>query len=85
MEKVSRYLEGMDAGDTATKGELRKLGNSGHIDTACDLLLAEGFVARNEETRSAYRSVRPYRQCDDPQSDRYVPKGDGEEEFDEPF
>lgn len=84
MEKASKLLERLGEGKTATKTALRELGKAEHVDRACELLVAEGFATFNPATRSEYRSLRPYRQCDDPQSDRYVPKGE-DGRFDEPF
>ncbi|MCA1571976.1 MAG: AAA family ATPase [Chloroflexi bacterium] len=64
MEKVSRFLEGLDAPATGAAVDRAKLGNARHVRFALDALVAEEFVARTDGPRGAklHRSVQPYRQ-----------------------
>lgn len=70
MEKLSRHLEGRES--PATKRDLRSLGKAEHVDAAVSALVDEGFVGWDEAKRSNFRSVRPYRQKDDPLSDKFT-------------
>ena len=81
MEKISKKVE--HAGEPVATTALRKI-VGGRIDTfngALDILVREKFLSRTNGPRASklIESARPYRQADDPKSDRYVAS------IDEPF
>jgi hypothetical protein len=74
MEKVSRAVEG--AGEPLTGRDIRDMvaGRVDYVNRATRLLVAEGFLARATGKGNAHLHTltRPYRQTEDPRSDRYV-------------
>lgn len=86
MEKVSRVVE--KARDALSLNKIRELaGGSGkYIDQAAALLVDEGYLVMEVGSRNAklHRSARPYRQEDDPASDRYLAAAPDDED-DPPF
>jgi len=74
MEKVSKVLE--REGSPLSLRDLREMvgGRTEHIGTAVQLLAAEEYVSRTPGARGAHlhTSIRPYRQVEDPQSDRHA-------------
>lgn len=86
MERISRMLE--DSLEEPNQSELFKAlkeDGSGARTTvmskAVSLLLQEGFVSNRSgrNNRSIFKSIRPYRQIDDPKSDAYVDRMSREE------
>jgi len=72
MEKVSRFLE--THGQQSLRGIRDGIGGSTtHKDSAAEVLAAEGFVRVEAGARNArlFTSVAPYREVDDPHSDRF--------------
>ena len=74
MERVSRVVE--DAGEPLTGRDIRDMvaGRVDYANRATRVLVAEGFLARTTGKGNAHlhTSTRPYRQTEDPRSDRYV-------------
>jgi len=88
MEQVSRIIEA--APDPLSGRALRDRvpGTDKYVDAAADLLVTEGYVERfNGPNRARlHRSIQPYRQADDPASDRFTGRGgEGEAPEDELF
>lgn len=86
MERISRMLE--DSLEEPNQSELFKaLKDDGSgartavMSKAVSLLLQEGFVSNRSgrNNRSIFKSIRPYRQMDDPKSDAYVDRMSREE------
>lgn len=72
MERISRALELASQPLSGREVEALVSGNAAHKRTALALLVAEGHVAKAKDGNGfAHRSVRPYRQTQDPQSDMY--------------
>lgn len=79
MERVSRALE--EVGPAGLGARALKAAVSGKTDMkflALEVLEAEGYVRRDND-RAPYRSVRPYREVDDPRSGKKAPELDLEE------
>ena len=79
MERISRILE--DSVEEPNQSELFQAlkddGSSARtavMSKAVNLLLREGFISNRSgrNNRSIFKTVRPYRQIDDPKSDAYV-------------
>ena len=70
MEAISRLLE--DAGKPVSKRGIRAAvkGDNGKLDEALASLITEGYATT---TPQGTTSAKPYRQTDDPQSDKYDP------------
>ena len=86
MERISRMLE--DSLEEPNQSELFKAlkedgsgARTAVMSKAVSLLLQEGFVSNRSgrNNRSIFKSVRPYRQIDDPKSDAYVDRMSREE------
>lgn len=86
MERISRMLE--DSLEEPNQSELFKTlkedgsgARTAVMSKAVSLLLQEGFVSNRSgrNNRSIFKSVRPYRQIDDPKSDAYVDRMSREE------
>ncbi|MBS5559103.1 MAG: AAA family ATPase, partial [Bifidobacterium longum] len=86
MERISRMLE--DSLEEPNQSELFKAlkedgsgARTAIMSKAVSLLLQEGFVSNRSgrNNRSIFKSVRPYRQIDDPKSDAYVDRMSREE------
>ncbi len=86
MERISRMLE--DSLEEPNQSELFKAlkedgsgARTAVMSKAVSLLLQEGFVSNRSgrNNRSIFKSVRPYRQIDDPKSDAYVNRMSREE------
>ncbi|UBS39470.1 bifunctional DNA primase/polymerase [Bifidobacterium longum] len=86
MERISRMLE--DSLAEPNQSELFKAlkedgsgARTAIMSKAVSLLLQEGFVSNRSgrNNRSIFKSVRPYRQIDDPKSDAYVDRMSREE------
>lgn len=86
MERISRMLE--DSLEEPNQSELFKAlqedgsgARTAVMSKAVSLLLREGFVSNRSgrNNRSIFKSVRPYRQIDDPKSDAYVDRMSREE------
>ncbi|MBW3090413.1 bifunctional DNA primase/polymerase [Bifidobacterium sp. 82T25] len=86
MEKISKILE--VANEEPNQKELfqalKSDGSSARtavMSNAVGLLLAEGFISNRSgrNNRSIFKSVRPYRQIDDPKSDAFVDRMSREE------
>lgn len=86
MERISRMLE--DSLEEPNQSELFKAlkedgsgARTAIMSRAVSLLLQEGFVSNRSgrNNRSIFKSVRPYRQIDDPKSDAYVDRMSREE------
>lgn len=78
MERVSLWLETFaSSGPHSTREVLRLVeGKDRHKKHALELLTAEGYVESIPDGKAlSHRLVRPYRQSDDPQSDRYEHPG----------
>lgn len=77
MEKVSReYEQAAEDGTTLTARELDRLvpGGKTYKTRATKSLAAEGYLRKaSDQATSPWIHVRPYRQADDPKSDRYQP------------
>lgn len=78
MEQVSKFVEEKNkAGIKPQRKSFDALGrNAKVLQTAIDLLLAEGYIKREKGKHGALptTSLRPYRQKDDPLSDRFEPQ-----------
>ncbi len=86
MERISRMLE--NSPEEPNQSELFKAlkedgsgARTAVMSKAVSLLLQEGFVSNRSgrNNRSIFKSVRPYRQIDDPKSDAYVDRMSREE------
>ena len=77
MEKISReYEQAAEDGTTLTARELDRLvpGGKTYKARATKSLAAEGYLRKaSDQATSPWVHVRPYRQADDPESDRYQP------------
>jgi hypothetical protein len=75
MEKVSQHVEEAP-GTSRSQITAAVQGKAQAARAAIDLLQAEGYIKAALGPRNAqqYSSVRPYRQRDDPLSDRYIPQ-----------
>ncbi|MBV5243898.1 hypothetical protein KUF57_10155 [Mycolicibacterium sp. PAM1] len=75
MERASRLVE--DRPGVLTRNQIAEeaTGKKGTLLLAVDLLEREGYVTRSEDTHPRYTSARPYRQAEDPQSERQPPLG----------
>lgn len=78
MERISKHVEQLnDAGIAPSVNESigTVSGKRKHLAAALDTLVAEGFITVEQGPRGArlHRTTRPYRQADDPRSDRYDP------------
>lgn len=78
MERISRHIEaaGEPVSWTAMRADVS--GKTEAKRQALDVLVTEGYLSREAGSRNAnlHRSVTPYRQADDPESDRHI-GGDG--------
>jgi hypothetical protein len=73
MERVSHWLEAQPEPVSQRRIEGEVQGNAKHLRTALGVLVDEGFVAREGQGRALHhRSLRPYREADDPSSDTFV-------------
>lgn len=87
MEQISQVIERAPDPLTLRALQERVKGRKQYVGTAIDLLVSEGYVERVDGPRGAklHRSIRPYRQENDPSSDRYVGEPSEDEAEDAPF
>lgn len=80
MERISKLIETHAGEFTKSKAGTQAGGNKQSRLIAVDILLTEGFL-RSERGRRGYdvlTSVKPYREADDPRSDRFRNRGNAQ-------